>query len=320
VWLNIGERIISGGSLTRTEALSIGELKDLALQELFYAALRVTRHFHGKKVDLCSIINAKSGRCSEDCTFCAQSGRYRTGAAVYPLLSPVEILRRAKEMEALGARRFSLVTSGRGVSSGDFAKILEICRELVAKTSLKLCASLGIIDGAKARQLKEAGVERYHHNIESSRGHFPNVCTTHTFEERVETIRAAREAGLEVCCGGIVGLGESWADGVDMAFTIKVLAASSVPLNVLTPVPGTPLYGCPPPAPLEVLKTVAMFRLSLPAAEIRLAGGREAGLRDLQPLALLAGANGLMVGNYLTTGGRSVMSDLRMLADLELDH
>lgn len=314
------DRIKSGGGITCEEALALGEVEGDRSNELFLAALRVTRHLHGVHVDLCSILNAKSGRCSEDCIFCAQSGHYRTGAPTYPLLSKEEVLVRAREMESKGARRFSLVTSGRGIADGDFEKVLDIYETIRKKTGLGLCASLGIIDYTKALRLKEAGVIVYHHNIETSRSYYPRICTTHSFEERVEAILAAQEAGLGVCSGGIIGLGEKWEHRVEMAFQLKELQVVSAPVNILTPIEGTPLWGSPVPAPLEILETLAMFRLVLPGAVIRLAGGREYGLRDLQSAALLAGVNGLMVGNYLTTGGRRVEDDLQMLKDLGLEY
>lgn len=312
------ERIKSGGEITREEALVFNELEGDRLNEFFLSALKVTRYFHHNRVDLCSIINAKSGRCSEDCAFCAQSGHYRTGVSTYPLLPKEEILERAREMESRGARRFSLVTSGRGILDGDLEKILDIYETLREKTALSLCASLGIINYNQAMRLKEVGVTMYHHNIETSRSYYPEICTTHSFGERLETIYSAKEAGLDICSGGIIGLGENWENRVEMAFQLRELQVLSVPINILAPIEGTPLWGKPVPAPLEILKTAAMFRLILPCAVIRLAGGREAALRDLQSAALLAGVNGLMVGNYLTTGGRRVEDDLLMIEDLGL--
>lgn len=313
------ERIKSGGEVTFNEALALGELTGEQLHELFLAALLVTRHRHGRRVDLCSIMNVKSGRCTEDCIFCAQSGRYHTEVNEYPLLSEKEILEQALSMEAAGTRRFSLVTSGKGIAGRDFENILAIFRTLKEKTNLHLCASLGLINQAQAMRLKAAGVARYHHNLETCRSFYPQICATHSFQARVKTIRAVAEAGLDICAGGIIGLGESWRQRVEIAFELKALRVASVPLNILTPIKGTPLWGSPVPKPLEVLQTLAMFRLVLPGAVIRLAGGREAALRDLQAVALLAGANGLMVGNYLTTGGRSARDDLRLLSDLEVE-
>lgn len=312
-------RIEKGGEVAPEEALDLGRLEGESLWELLGAARRLTRRFHGDRVDLCSIINAKSGRCSEDCAFCAQSGHYSTGVTVYPLLSKEDILRRALEMEKAGARRFSLVTSGRGVLEGDFNRILDIYETLREKTGLTLCASLGLLDYAQALRLKEAGVSMYHHNLETSGSYYRHICTTHSFEERVGTIRSVRASGLAICSGGILGLGESWDHRVEMAFQLKELQVGSIPLNILTPIAGTPLWGRPVPPPMDILKTAAMFRLVLPGSVIRLAGGREAALRDLQSMALLSGVNGLMVGNYLTTGGRGVADDLQMLKDLGLN-
>jgi len=313
------KKIKSGGEITFDEALALGELQGEQLNELFLAALLVTRSLHGNRVDLCSIMNVKSGRCSEDCVFCAQSGHYRTDINIYPLLTKEDILERAYQMEYQGARRFSLVTSGKGVLDSDFEKILAIYETLREKTSLSLCASLGIIDYDKALRLKKAGVTTYHHNIETSQSFYPEICSTHSFNERVETIRAARKAGLDICTGGIIGLGEGWQQRVEMAFQLKELRPVSVPVNILNPIKGTPLWDSFVPAPLEILKTLAMFRLVLPGVILRLAGGREAALRDLQSTALLSGINGLMVGDYLTTSGRSVGDDLQMLRDLECD-
>lgn len=310
------EKIKSGEEVTFDEALAMGELTGEGVNELFLAALRVTRHLHGNRVDLCSIMNVKSGRCSEDCTFCAQSGHYHTDVHTYPLLPEEEILERAYRMESEGAHRFSLVTSGKGIRERDFEQILAIFEALRGKTGLKLCASLGIVDYNQALCLKKAGVTRYHHNIETSLSFYPEICTTHSFGERVETIHTVRQAGLDVCSGGIIGLGEQWRHRVEMAFQLKALRAVSVPINIISPIKGTPLWGNPVPAPLEILKTLAMFRLVLPGVTLRLAGGRETALRDLQSTALLAGANGLMVGNYLTTSGRSMSDDLQMLQDL----
>jgi len=311
------ERIKSGGEITFDEALALGEIHGEQLNELFLAAFLVTRSLHGNRVDLCSIMNVKSGRCSEDCVFCAQSGHYRTDIHIYPLLAKEDILEQAYRMESKGACRFSLVTSGKSVSDSDFEKIIAAYETLRENTSLKLCASLGIINYDKALYLKKAGVTMYHHNIETSRSFYPEICSTHSFDERVETIHAVKEAGLDICTGGIIGLGEGWQQRVEMAFQLKELSPVSVPVNILNPIKGTPLWGSSVPAPLEILKTLAMFRLVLPGVILRLAGGREAALRDLQSTALLSGINGLMVGDYLTTSGRSVEDDLQMLQDLE---
>lgn len=312
-------QILSGDEITFDQALTLGKLDDGQLNELFLTALRITRHYHGNRVDLCSIINAKSGSCSENCAFCAQSVHHHTNISTYPILSKEMVLEKAYEMESKGARRFSLVTSGKGIQGEDFEKVIEIYKALRERTGLSLCASLGIIDYTKALRLKEAGVTMYHHNIETSRSFYSEICTTHTFEDRLETIRSASNAGLGICSGGIVGLGENWEQRVEMAFQLKELGIVSLPVNILSPISGTPLWGKPVPEPMEVLKTAAMFRMVLPEAIIRLCGGRGPALRSLQPLAFTAGINGMLVGNYLTTTGREVEDDVQMLKDLKLE-
>lgn len=313
-WKSTEAKVFSGEGLSREEILSLAGCAGAELVRVQALAGEVTRRFHGRQVDLCAIINARSGLCSEDCRFCAQSARYSTGAAVYPLIDAGTALAKARRMEAAGAGRFSLVTSGRGLTGRDFAAVLEIFRILRAETGLSLCASLGIIDGEQARRLKEAGVSTYHHNLETGRSFFPQICTTHSYGERVATIRAAQEAGLTVCSGGIAGLGETLAQRLEMALEIKELGVDSVPLNILNPIPGTPLADTKPLPPAEILKTIALFRLVLPRATLRLCGGREPGLGGRQAEALQYGINGLMVGNYLTTRGGGVKQDLAMLA------
>ncbi|OAT85016.1 biotin synthase BioB [Desulfotomaculum copahuensis] len=310
----IEAKVFSGEGLSREEILSLAGCAGEELVRVRALAGEVTRRFHGRRVDLCSIINARSGLCSEDCRFCAQSARYRTGAAVYPLIDAAAALAKARRMEAAGAGRFSLVTSGRGITGRDFETVLDVFRILHAETGLSLCASLGIIDGEQARQLKEAGVSTYHHNLETGRSFFPQICTTHSYDERVATIRAAQGAGLAVCSGGIIGMGESLAQRMEMALEIRKLGVNSVPLNVLNPIPGTPLANAKPLSPEEILKTIALFRLVLPRATVRLCGGREPGLGERQAEAFQYGINGLMVGNYLTTRGDGMERDLAMLA------
>lgn len=310
-------QILAGNEVTIEQALSWGELNNNQLNELFLAALQVTRHFHGNQVDLCAIVNAKSGFCSEDCAFCAQSVCHHPNIPASPIPTKETVLERAYEAES-NVRRFSLVTSGRGIGEEDFKKILEIYEVLRKKTHLGLCASLGIIGLAQARSLYEVGVTMYHHNIETSRSFFPKICTTHNYDDRLKTIHTASEAGLNICSGGIIGLGETWAQRVEMAFQLKELGVMSSAINILIPIVGTPLQKKPIPEPMEVLKTVAMFRVVLPGSVIRLCGGRPA-LRSLQPMAFTAGVNGMLVGNYLTTAGREVGEDIQMLRDLEIE-
>ncbi|SFG95707.1 biotin synthase [Desulfotomaculum arcticum] len=305
--------------VNKQDAVKLNQLKGAAIYDLTALAGRVTRHsFPENKVELCSIINARSGRCSEDCAFCAQSVHYNTNVAYYPMLSPEEILRSAVKVEQAGVRRFSMVTSGRGIAGRDLEKILETIALLRRETNLTLCASLGIINEKQASMLAEAGLSTYHHNLEAAPGYFDQICTTHTYQERVQTILNAKTAGLRVCAGGILGLGESPVHQVELAFELQKLQIDSVPLNFLNPIPGTPLQSQRAISPLEILRAIAVFRLVIPRAILRLCGGRKEGLRRLQPLAFLAGANGLMVGDYLTTGGEVLQEDLQMLLDMDL--
>ncbi|MFZ5651661.1 MAG: biotin synthase BioB [Bacillota bacterium] len=319
MFYELAVRITGGGAISREEALGLAKLGVSEIYELISASSMVTRYFRGSRLELCSIINARSGGCSEDCSFCAQSSRYNTGAAVYPMVSPRETLRQAAAMEKAGAKRFSIVASGRGISGRDLDTVLAAVDLLKRETGLGLCASLGIIDENKALMLKQAGVTMYHHNLEASAGYYPLVCTTHPHAHRVKTVRAAQKAGLRVCCGGIIGLGESFEQRVDLAFELKELGVDSVPVNFLTPIPGTPLEGAEPLAPLSLLHTLAVFRLILPGAVIRLCGGRKPGLGRLQPLAFMAGADGVMIGDYLTTRGEDPDGDMEMFAALGLN-
>lgn len=315
----IENRILGGGDLTEAEALLLTRLKGLEILDLIAVGNRITRHFKGNRLEICSIINARSGNCSEDCVFCAQSSRHKTGARVYPMASPGDVLKQALAMEKAGAGRFSLVASGRGISDRDLEKALLTFELLKRETGLELCASFGIIDENKAFLLKKAGVTMYHHNLETAPSHFDRVCSTHTYQDRVNTIKAAQKAGLRVCAGGIIGLGESPAQRVELAFEIKRLGVDSVPINLLNPIGGTPLEDFIPPLPLESLQTLAIFRLIAPRSVIRLCGGRKDGLRRLQALAFMAGADGVMIGDYLTTRGEELNNDFKMFADLGLE-
>ncbi len=306
------------GGLTLPAAQELVEIED-SLLPLFHGANRVRSHFKGNGVKLCAIVNAKSGRCPEDCAFCAQSAHHRTRIEVYPLIHPRQILKEAQEAEAMGARRFSIVTSGKSLQGKEWDTITQSLSLLKEETGLTLCASLGIITPKEAHQLKEAGLNCYHHNLETAPSFFPKICTTHGYEEDLNTLRWAKEAGLELCSGGILGLGESSQQRLELAFTLKELEIDSIALNFLNPIPGTPLEKTTPLPPLEILKPLVLFRFILPDKDIRICGGRESGLRDLHPLVFWAGANGIMIGNYLTTRGRDHRADLRMIQDLALE-
>ena len=315
--IRLADRVIDGGSITEEEAKRLIRTKDEDTMLLLAMADKIRQAFCGNAVDFCAIINARSGHCQEDCKFCAQSGWYHTGAKVYRLLPEEEVLAAARKAKAAGAVRFSLVTSGRNQDNpNEFEEILDLVRRIRKEVGLEVCCSLGLITDEQARRLKEAGVTRIHCNIETAPSYFPEICTTHTFEDKDVIISAAQKAGIRVCSGGIIGLGESLDQRVEMAFTLKKMHIDSIPLNILNPVKGTPFYTNRRLPPLEVLRTFAMFRFVLPKALIRTAGGREVNLRSLQAYALTGGLNGIMVGGYLTTAGRDPQEDIRMTEDL----
>jgi biotin synthase len=264
----------------------------------------------GNGVELCAIINAKSGRCSEDCVFCAQSAHHKTDIAASSPPDPAEVLAYARKLEGYGVKRFSLVTSGKGIGDDDLERLLPIYQMLKEQTRLGLCASHGIITPQQARRLEESGVTRYHHNLETGESYFPNVCTTHSYRERLATIAVAREAGLEICCGGLIGLGESVGDRVELAFTLRGLGVRSIPLNILMPVDGTPLENSETLSAAEMLKTAALFRWINPEARIRFAAGRPLYDGATQMQSLKYGFDGLMVGDYLTKKGLGIEADI----------
>ena len=286
----------------------------LPLPELLTLALRTKLAFRQRRLSLCSIVNAKAGGCSEDCRFCVQSAHYRTASPVHPLKSREEIVAAALEAKRIGAGHFSIVTAGRGLGNKEVETVAAMVEEITGQIGIKVCASLGILSFEALKRLRHAGLVRYHHNLEAAREFFPSVVTTHTFEERVETILAARAAGLEVCAGGIIGLGESEDDRISMALTLKQYEVDSVPLNILMPLAGTPMADNPALPVAEVLRTIALYRLILPAIPLRLAAGRSAqGLGDFLGAAFMAGADGLMIGGYLTQGCRPPAEDQRFV-------
>jgi biotin synthase len=276
-------------------------------------------HF-GRRVSLCVIINAKSGLCSEDCAFCSQSVEAQTEAPIYPLLPREKLVEAAQAAAEAGATRFSLVTSGRGITSTrEKEAILAAVAAIREAVGIKVCASLGIVDRPFLGELKAAGVQRFHHNLEAAGSFFPEICTTHIFKDRVATVEAAKDAGLEVCVGGITGLGESLAQRWELAQAIAELDPDAIPLNFLHPLPSTRLANRQKLSPLEALKIIAAFRLTFPDKTIIICGGRLPTLRSLAPLIFAAGANALMTGDYLTTRGRLPEDDRLMLEDMGLE-
>lgn len=313
------QKVLDGGEITRKEAEELIHTSDEDTMILLAMADKIRQKFNGNEVDLCAIVNARSGKCPENCKFCAQSAHHDTGVTVYPFMDEEDIVAAAKKAKEAGAIRFSIVTSGRNTSNPkEFEQILSALKRIRKETELEICCSLGLLTYEQAVQLKEIGVTRYHSNIETAPSHFPDICTTHEYKDKMSTIANAQKAGIRVCSGGIFGLNETLEQRVEMAFELKRLGIDSVPLNILNPIKNTPFEHNKPLASLEILRTFAVFRFILPNAQIRTAGGREVNLRDLQALALTGGLNGIMVGGYLTTGGRSPLEDLRMLDDLRL--
>ncbi len=318
----LADRVADGHQLTRDEALRLAcdtSRNGAALDDLMAGGAALVRRFRGDEVEFCSIVNARSGLCPNDCAFCAQSAHHDTGAPTYGLLETAEIVAAAREGAASGACRFSIVTSGSAVEDeADFERILDTIGEIAALGTLDVCASLGTLTPENARRLKAAGLSRYHHNLETSKEFYPRICTTQDYNAKLETLRAARAAGLEVCSGGIFGLGETWDDRVAMAIALREIGIDSVAINFLIPVSGTPLEARKRLAAAEALRIIALYRFILPHGSIRICGGREAILDDRQPGIFFAGADGAMIGNYLTTPGRSPREDLEMVAALGL--
>lgn len=313
------EKGMEGVGLTSSEAAGITSLPDSSIYEVLSVTEAIRRRHLGVEVNLCSIVNAKSGLCREDCSFCAQSVKYSTGVTEYPMAEPGKIVGAAKEAAAFGAREFSIVTSGTAIEKErDIAALTEALRTMKESVPMERCASLGILSRETLKKLKDSGLESYHHNLETGRSFFPNICTTHEYDEDVEVVRAAKELGFHVCSGGIFGLGEGWDVRVELFSTLRELGADSVPINFLNPRPGTPLEGAKNLTPIECLRIIALGRLMMPKTDIVICGGRQTNLRDLQPLIFAAGANGMMIGNYLTTPGRAPEDDLQMLVDLGL--
>ena len=318
-WERIRGMAMSGGGIGAGDALAVLSLPNAALWRLLDVTEGVRRRFKGDGIRLCSIVNAKSGLCSEDCSFCAQSSRSAAVIRKYPLLPPEAILRAARVAKEQGAREFSIVASGLSMRNREeLSRVGDAVERIRTELGLETCVSLGILSAEDVSYLLSRGLRSVHHNLETSRSFFPKVCTTHDYEEDVAAVRAAKAAGAWVCCGGIFGLGESPEDRVELALTLRELGVDSIPVNFLNPVPGTPLSGRRELAPMECLRIIAMLRLTNPTREIIVCGGREVNLRDLQALMFAAGATGTMAGNYLTTEGRPAEEDLRMLQDLGL--
>lgn len=304
------ERRLTGGyRIGYDEALSL--LRTFPEERLFALAHRLRTRYQGKRIDTCSIMNARSGRCSEDCKWCAQSKFHRTDIQVYPLVNEPEALQEARHNASKGVRRFSLVTSGRSLTGKETEKICGIYRSIGSQVDIHLCASLGLLTREQLARLKESGVERYHCNLETAPSHFGTLCSTHTPEEKIQTIRWAREAGMSICSGGIIGMGESEEQRIEFAVALQRLGVDSIPVNVLNPIPGTALEKTPPLSDSQVLRTMAMMRIINPEADIRLAGGRNM-IKRIEAQALHCGVSASIVGDMLTTAGSDIDTDKAM--------
>ena len=307
------EKVMSEEWIGKEEAL---QLAAAPLKELTEAADEIRRRYCGDTFDICTIINGKSGKCSEDCKFCAQSSRYHTGLKdTYPLLGTEELLKEAKYNADRGVLRYSIVTSGRCLSDREVERLCDSIRKIKEETDIRICVSPGLLREEQFRKLKEAGADRAHCNLESSERYFPQVCTTHTYEEKTAAIQAAKRAGLSVCSGGILGLGESVEDRIDMVLTARKLGVSSIPVNVLNPIPGTPYEKNPVLSGEEILRCTAVFRFLIPDGLIRLAGGRGL-MEDKGKKCFQSGANAAISGDMLTTAGITVESDMEMIRSL----
>ena len=321
----LGRRALGGGRLSRLDLLGLAEASRRCAHDLLYWANKIRTGRFGNTVSFCSIVPGKIGNCSEDCKWCAQSAMC-AAPGQKPRRTPIaEIAAAARSASQLGAACLGIVNSGRRPAKIDLDLVIQAVSAIKAQTGrapaadLQVCASLGELTEDQARRLAEAGVGRYHHNLETSRGFFPKVVTTHAYDDRLATLAGARRAGLSICCGGLFGLGETWADRVELAITLRdEVRPDIVPLNFLHPIPGTPLEKAPPLAPIDILSIIALFRLAMPQVDIKIAGGRQKNLRDLQSWVFYAGATSCIVGSYLTTSGRPPADDLQMVADLGL--
>ena len=311
--IRIAEEIINGRRLNREDDLAFFMEEDL--DSLCRGADEIRRRLRGDRADLCSIINGRSGRCGEDCKFCAQSSCHNAKINEYPFLEPEEILEDCRRHERQGVGRYSVVTAGRALNGREMDLALRAYRSMKENCKIELCASHGLLSQEDFYRLAEAGISRYHANIETSRRNFPNICTTHTYDDKLEVIRRARNAGLAVCSGGIIGMGETWEDRVDMAFSLYEMEIKSIPINILQPIPGTPFGTLPPLSEEEIIRTNAMFLYINPDAEVRLAAGRNS-MEHSGKKVFTAGANAAITGDMLTTSGNNIADDMAMLTSM----
>jgi biotin synthase len=313
------DNALSGEGISRSDALEMGTLTHEELDTLFEGTNKIREAFKGQDVKICSIVNAKSGKCVEDCSFCAQSSSFETESPEYDLMTVDEIVAAAKEAEAFGSNEFSIVTSGTAMDDRqELDKVIEAVKRIKAETNLETCCSIGLMGPDHLKELKAAGLDRCHHNLETAASHFEKIVTTHTYQDEIRAVENAKEAGLQVCVGGIFGMGETHAQRVELAFDIKALGTQSFPINFLKPIEGTGLDHLQVMDHYEALRTIALMRLILPQMDLFVCGGREEIFTDRQETLFAAGANGILGGNYLTTKGQNPKKDIEMIESLGL--
>ncbi|MFH0908576.1 MAG: biotin synthase BioB [bacterium] len=313
-WNELAEKSLSGDAPTRERALAVLQSGDDELLAMLHAAFRVRHRFHGRDVCLHVLRNAKSGLCRENCAFCSQAIGAHGGGEGYRLQTAEELIEGARAAHKMGAVKYCMVTATRGPSDRVLDVICEAVRKIKQEIPIRICASLGLLNDEQAQRLAAAGVDRFNHNLEASEGFFPKICQTHSYQDRVATVKTAKAAGMEACCGGIMGMGETLGDRMDLAFALRELDVESIPVNFLDPRPGTPLGDVPRLLPMDCLRALCMFRFVNPMRDIRVAGGREVNLRHLQPLALYP-ANSMFTEGYLTTPGQGYEQDLAMIEE-----
>jgi biotin synthase len=314
-WHRLAEQVLGGYRLSREDALSVLRAADDALPDLLAASYRVRRRYFGNTVQLYFLMNAKSGLCPEDCSYCSQSKVSEAEIPRYNILNREKLLDGARVAAERQSKTYCIVISARGPNEREMDAVTSIVPEIKRRWGMEICACLGLLTPEQARRLKECGVDKVNHNLNTGEAFYGEICSTHTFQDRLDTLRAVRQAGMQLCSGGIVGMGEKAGDVVDMALALRELAVESIPVNFLNPIEGTPLAGMSQLTPRYCLKVLCMFRLVNPSSEIRIAGGREIHLRSLQPLGLYP-ANSMFVGDYLTTKGQPPEQDYRMIEDL----
>lgn len=316
--VSLEKQVIGGTPLSRPQADWLTTVDGQHLHDLFRSATRIREHFVGREVHCCSIVAAKVGRCSEDCNFCSQSAHYETPVDGLTVLDREEVFDVAMLSAENGADSFGIVNSGYGPRDDEIEHWGQVIERVRESGRIRACASLGVLNEKQAARLKEIGLERFNHNLQTSRRHFPNIIKTHSYDERLQTLHHVRNAGMSVCSGALFGMKETWEDRIDLAFDLREVDPDVIPLNFLIPIDGTPQQDTEPLAPMECLKIIAIYRFLFPRQEIKIAGGREANLRDLQSWIFYAGADSFLIGNYLTTCGRDADTDRQMLRDLGL--